>query len=79
MLTVQLVQTGEAPPVLCQNPEMQESGSRMLFALNWQVAQAVVFEVQREHMPVESTKYVVLTQVWQVVMLVQVAQVVGQT
>ena len=50
----------------------------MLFALNWQVAQEVVFEVQREHMPVESTKYVVLTQVWQVVMLVQVAQVVGQ-
>jgi uncharacterized protein (UPF0548 family) len=57
---------------------MQESGSRMLFTLNWQVAQEVVFEVQREHMPVESTKYVVLTQVWQVVMLVQVAQVVGQ-
>jgi hypothetical protein len=42
---------------------MQESGSRMLFALNWQVAQVVVFEVQREHIPVESTKYVLLTQV----------------
>jgi hypothetical protein len=78
LLTLQLVQTGKAPPVLCQNPEMQESGSRKLLALNWQVAQEVVFEVQREHMPVESTKYVVLTQAWQVVMLVQMAQVVGQ-